>query len=360
MTGKQQEEVALRDIRVFHDVGRALTSSLNLDRVLNTILDQMAQFFGPESWSLMMVDPVRGDLYYAIAVGQGSSELPTLRPPLGVGIAGWVAKNGMPLIVHEAAKDPRFRNSAVDDRGIQFQSIACIPIRAGDETLGVIQLLNFQPDRLTAYAISFLYVLADYAAIAINNARSMTRIHMLSITDDCTGLYNARYLYRILEEEIERSRPLQQQFCLLFLDLDHFKSVNDTHGHLVGSRLLMEVGDMLRAKMRSSDFGFRYGGDEFVLLLPKTGKTEGAALAQVLLDQLRQTRFSGGNDLSLEVRASFGLATYPEDGDSVHTIIRSADNMMYEVKNSTRDSLAIASKIGKIIDAVPAGKSSKR
>jgi len=339
---RQDEEAALRDIRVFHDVGRALTSSLELDRVLNTILNQMAKFFGPESWSLMMVDPVRKDLYYVISVGEGATELPSFRLKIGSGIGGWVAQKGMPLIVHDAASDPRFRHAAVDDRGIHFVSIACIPIRAGEEVLGIIQLLNFKPEVLTAYAISFLYVLADYAAIAINNARSMTRIHTLSITDDCTGLYNARHLYRMLEAQIESYKSTKQSFCLLFCDFDHFKSVNDTHGHLVGSQLLMEMADKLRSHFRDDDAGFRYGGDEFVLLLPHTSKEDGTKFTQGIIDDLRRSKFSGGSNLNLSLRASFGLATFPEDGKEVHTIIRAADNMMYQVKGTTRDGLAVA------------------
>jgi diguanylate cyclase (GGDEF)-like protein len=336
------DETALRDIRVFHDVGRALTSLLDLDKVLTTILNQMAKFFGPESWSLMMVDPAKQELYYVISVGDGKNEPPGFRLKMGSGIAGWVAQNGSPLIVHDAKSDPRFRNSAVDDRGVQFVSIACIPIRAGEEILGVIQLLNFKPEMLTAYAISFLYVLADYAAIAINNAKSMNQIHMLSITDDCTGLYNARHLYRMLEEEIAKTKSTKQPFCLLFCDLDRFKRVNDTHGHLVGSQLLMEVAEKVRKHFRNDDAGFRYGGDEFVMLLPHTTKEEGTKFVQGIIDDLRSSTFSGGQKLELNLTASFGLATFPEDGDAVHSIIRAADNMMYQVKQTTRDGLAVA------------------
>jgi len=340
----QDEEAALRDILIVHNVGRALTSSLDLNHVLNTILTQMATFFGPESWSLMMIDPDRHDLYYAISVDKGVTDLPTLRIPIGTGIAGWVAQKAMPLIVEDANRDPRFVKNAVDDRGQHFESMACIPVRSGQEALGVIQLRNFKPDLLTTYAISFLYVLADYAAIAINNARAMARIHTLSITDDCTSLYNSRYLYTMLQQEVERSRSTSQQFCLIFLDLDHFKSVNDTHGHLVGSKLLMEVGDMLRSNFRPGDLGFRYGGDEFVVLLPNTSKSQGTEFALKVRDQLRSTHFTGGASLSLQLSASIGLATFPEDGDAVHSIIRSADNMMYQVKNSTRDDIATAHK----------------
>jgi diguanylate cyclase (GGDEF)-like protein len=118
--------------------------------------------------------------------------------------------------------------------------------------------------------------------------------------------------------------------------------VNDRHGHLVGSHLLKEVGETLRDNLRKRDFVFRYGGDEFVAMLPRTDKEAAEYVAQRLWTGLRERRF--GNVLGLEVRASFGVATWPEDGNSVHEIIRSADTMMYLVKGTTRDNIAISGK----------------
>jgi diguanylate cyclase (GGDEF)-like protein len=209
----------------------------------------------------------------------------------------------------------------------------------------VIQLFNCRLDTLTDYTISFLHVLCDYAAIAIDNARHVERIRELTITDDCTGLYNVRHLYNILESRVEPPEEDKRDntpFSLIFIDLDHFKLVNDRHGHLVGSHLLREVGETLRASLRRQDTVFRYGGDEFVALLPGANKKAAQFVAERLMKGLRGQRF--GNVLSLEVRASFGVATWPEDGGTVHQIIRSADAMMYMVKGSTRDNIAVAGK----------------
>jgi diguanylate cyclase (GGDEF)-like protein len=339
-------------LRVFHDVARALTSTLDLEQILGTIMNKMAQFFGPERWSLLMVDEQSQELYYAIAVGENAESLKGLRIPLGEGVAGWVASTGNPLVVPDVSLDPQWSAFAKKHPDLDIQSIACLPVRSDNRTLGVIQLLNSKLDLLSEYSISFLRILCDYAAIAIRNARAMKLIEELSITDDCTGLFNARYLYQLLDEQVAGTAtgPLRKaQFSLLFLDLDHFKSVNDTHGHQRGTRLLAEVGSMLKRCLGPSSYAFRYGGDEFVALMPNLSKQASTTMAMGLCDQMRKARFLEGEGLSISVHASFGLATFPEDGETVHDILRSADMMMYEAKNSTRNNVAVAG-LGLVMD----------
>jgi diguanylate cyclase (GGDEF)-like protein len=329
-------------LRVFHDVARTLTTSLDLEVILRAIMEKMAAFFGPERWSLLMIDTEAKDLYYAIAVGENADTLRGLRVPLGSGVAGWVAATGNPLVVPNVSLDPHWSVFARNNPDLKIESIACFPIRSGEETLGVIQLLNSKLDLMSEYSLSFLRTLCDYAAIAIGNARSVTLIHQLTITDDCTGLFNARHLYTRLDELVNQTHTgLPVPFSLVFIDLDHFKSVNDTYGHLVGSRLLAEVGGLIRRTVGPTNEVFRYGGDEFCILMPGMGKAPSAALTRTLCNRLREHVFLTRQQLNLQISGSFGLATCPDDGDTVHAMLRSADSMMYEVKNTTRNDVAV-------------------
>lgn len=206
---------------------------------------------------------------------------------------------------------------------------------------------NSKLDLLPESAISFLRVLCDYTAIAIENARRVNLIHHLSISDDCTGLFNGRHLYTTLEQEIAevthpRIVPIQQHFSLLFFDLDRFKSVNDTYGHLVGSRLLREIGDVLKRTLGPAHAGFRYGGDEFVALLRGLDKPAATVLVNQLRDNINATEFKSDEGQPLSIHASFGLATFPQDGGSLSSIIRAADTMMYRAKANGRNSIAVA------------------
>jgi len=333
-----------QELHIFHDVAKALTSSLDLDSILQTIMEKMAEYFRPDTWSLLMVDEQKMELYFAIAVGAASEALKSVRLKVGEGIAGHVAKYGEKLIVPDVRSDKRFAKRIDHVTQWETQSIICIPLKSKLRVLGVIQLVNVDMKNFTEQESFFLQSLCDYAAIAIENARSVEKIQELTITDDCTGLYNARHLYKTLETEVYRSARFGYEFSVLFIDLDHFKQVNDTHGHLIGSKLLAEIGYLVKAQLRLIDFAFRYGGDEFVVLLPQTGKDSALVVARRLRDSLRSSCFCKEEGLNLNVRASIGLATYPHDAKTPHDVIRQADEMMYMVKNSTRDNIGIAQR----------------
>jgi diguanylate cyclase (GGDEF)-like protein len=335
------------DLRLFHDVARALTSTLDLDTLLRAIMGLMEEFFGPEQWSLLMQDDETGELYYALSAGLDTDKLQGLRIQPGEGIAGYVAKTGTPLVIPDVNDDPDWASFAHTHPELRLHSIACLPIRHGKRPLGVLQLYNSKLDLMPDEALSFLRILCDYTAIALENARQVRLVHHLSITDDCTGLFNARYLYTMLEEEIASLRDprvlsIQPHFSLLFLDLDRFKSVNDTHGHLVGSRLLAEVGNVIKRTLGPEHAGFRYGGDEFVALLRGHDKEQAYELAKTLREELIATSFLTGEHLDLHLTASFGLATFPQDGEDLHGIIRAADAMMYQAKADGRNRISVA------------------
>ena len=335
MTKKAESRIPLDDLLVFHQVARSLTSSFDLDTILRTIVGHMERFIEADLWTLLMLDEARQELYYAIAAGGKQSSLKNLRVKVGEGVAGWVVQHGETLLVPEAENDPRVKQ----EHGAKLntvRSVIALPLRGRKGTHGVIEIFNPRPDQLTDYSIAFLHILADHAAIAIENARDVARIQQLTITDDTTGLYNVRYLYEVLGRELERCKGLKLPVSVAFLDLDHFKLVNDKHGHLVGSELLSRAGKRLQELSRKQDWCFRYGGDEFVILMPETGVEAALAQATALNRALMKTRFQMKNGPELRVSASVGVATAPVDGAAVHAIIGSADTRMYWVKANGR------------------------
>ncbi len=335
MTKKTESRIPLDDLLVFHQVARSLTSSFDLDKILRTIIEHMERFIEADLWTLLMLDEVQQDLYYAIAAGGEEASLRELRVKVGEGVAGWVVEHGETLLVPEAHNDPRVKAaSGVQPRSVR--SVIALPLKGRKGTHGAIEIFNPRADQLTDYNIAFLHILADHAAIAIENAHDVARIQQLTITDDCTGLYNVRHLYEILGREMDRSRRLELPVSLAFLDLDYFKLVNDEHGHLIGSELLARTGERLRELSGKLDWCFRYGGDEFVILMPETSAAAAMGKATALLDALMKTEFQMKNGLKLRVSASVGVATAPVDGATVHTVIGIADTRMYAVKTSGR------------------------
>ncbi len=326
------------------EVGKALTQSLEPRVVLDTVMHCLSQLLKPKHWSLLLVDETKAELYFEIAVGDAAEKLRELRLPLGEGIAGWVARHKEPLVVARVADDPRFSRRADTQTNFQTSSILAVPLLCRGRVVGVIELVKdmSDPEPYRHEDLEILAPLADFAAIAIDNARTFKRVEELTLADEWTGLFNARYLRTSLVDEAARAERYGRQLALVFFDLDNFKMVNDTRGHAVGSALLKNIGAAIRDKVRETDRLVRYGGDEFVLVMPETSKAGAMAMAERLrLALVEASHVIDGHGLT--VQASFGVASFPEDAKSAEALLEAADRAMYVAKSRGRNCVVDAS-----------------
>jgi diguanylate cyclase (GGDEF)-like protein len=335
---------AVEGLKAFNDVGRSLTSTLDQGQVLAIVMEKVGQILRPASWALLLADDRRGDLEIHVAMGAGAEHLTGQRALPGEGIAGWVAEAGQPVLLDDARKDPRFSERVDPSPPGGARSYMAAPLREMGRVLGVVALAArperpFAPDDIRTVA-----GLADYAAVALSNARNFERVRELTLIDDHTGLYNARHLHRALESEVVRARRFGRELSLVFLDLDHFKAVNDAYGHQAGSALLREVGVVMRANLRAIDVPVRYGGDEFVAILPETGREQAWIVAERLHRAIREAVYLEERRLAVHITGSVGVATLPADGETAEDLLRSADRAMYRAKDGGRDLVIAASE----------------
>ena len=337
--GSTELEIKRLQLATFTEIGKALTSSRDLKEILQVVMDEIHDLLQPRNWSLLLLDEVTNELRFELAVGEGADKLKELRLKIGEGVAGWVAREMKPLLVPDVNKDPRFCRKADEVSRFTTQSIICVPLTTRGKCLGVIELINKveDPSGFSEDDLLVLTTLADFTAIAIENAMFLDKVRELTVTDDLTKLYNSRFLHSRLDYEFERAKRFNYDLSMIFFDLDYFKEVNDAHGHLLGSKLLKEVATLTASLLRAVDMACRYGGDEFVILMPGTPKKNAARVAEKLRDAFRNTAFLADEGLNLRLTASFGVASFPEDASNKDELIHQADNAMYRVKNRTRD-----------------------
>ncbi len=219
--------------------------------------------------------------------------------------------------------------------------IVAVPLICGERILGVLEGVRYKGS-FKRSEVELLDALSLPLASALANAVRIAEAERLSQTDDLTKLHNARYMRQFLLNEIRRARRYGSSVAALFLDLDDFKKVNDHHGHLVGSHVLMEVAAVILLSVRDTDAVARYGGDEFVIVLPDTDTELAGAVAERIRTKIGKYEFNGGRRLQLALTASFGVATFPLHASSPQQLIACADTAMYEAKAANKNCVRFA------------------
>ena len=315
------------------DAIRQANASLDPVRVAAWLVNEASGWFGAACWGVTAHDP-QGR--FAVAAESGLTA--GLRPGLWA-IANWVLRNGVEFSSADLSADPRAESGA-SGSGIGF------PLICRGKVIGVLVALDAVPST-TAPALGPQLLLAirgllEPAAIALDNAITLQRAEGQSVTDDLTGLSNSRYLNAALRLEAKRASRSGRPLSLLFLDLDGFKQVNDTHGHQLGSRTLAEAAGVIRGCARETDIVARFGGDEFSLILPDTSQDGAVAVATRIRERLRNAQFLTSDGLSIRLTASIGVATLPDAAASAEELLKVADTAMYKVKASGKDGIYIA------------------
>jgi diguanylate cyclase (GGDEF)-like protein len=331
-----------RELRFFIETAHTLTSSREPKTALRTIIDKARVLVRCRAWSLFLVDPATGDLVFEMVGGPKARGLKGLRIRAGSGIVGWVATHAKPAIVRDARTDRRFLREVDAATGFRTRSVLCVPILSKGKPVAVLEMLNKIGAPFTRNDLSLLSRLTNQASIALEHASLIQQVSNLAITDKLTGLFNARYLDQIVEGEIRRYHRYRSTVAMIFLDLDHFKQINAAFGHPVGSLCLTELADIIRGSVRDVDIPARYGGDEFVVILPETTVATARMVAERLRKAIRAHTFLRRLGHRAKLAASVGIAGFPDHAKTKQELMSKADAAMYRSKAAGGNRVSLA------------------
>ena len=321
---------------VLAEMTRAVNSSLDPERVADTLVQRVSEWLPAPCWLVLAVDDA--GRVRALAARALSS---TLTDPAQA-VGEWVLQKGEIFAAANLADDRRMSQDSARARA----AVIGFPLECRGQTVGALVALDRAPatrqPKFTAGTLSRLLAALEPGAIALDNALRVQRAEALSVTDDLTQLYNWRYMQQVLRRETKRALRGNRPLSLLFVDLDGFKSINDSHGHLFGSRALVESASVIRASARETDIVARFGGDEFALVLPDTASDGAVSVGERIRDRLAAHRFLEGDGLSIALTASVGVATLPDVAATAEELIQAADEAMYWVKSHGKNGIHVA------------------
>jgi diguanylate cyclase (GGDEF)-like protein len=314
----------------------ALLSTLDEHAVFEQITAMLKSIVDFDTMDIRLVDEAAGELVAIYARDENAEQMLEFRQSLGVGVAGWVARHNEAQLVNDMVHDPR--GVIVPGTEPEPQASIIVPMNVRGKVTGVLCLDRLGGAAFEEHELEPAELFANLAAIAIQNARSYEEMERQAISDGLTGIHNYRHFRERLKSDVSRAARYGETFCLLMMDLDHFKQVNDTVGHQRGDDVLRAVADVLRTCSRESDYLARYGGEEFVMILPRSALGEARNMGERICALVREID-AGSADL--HVSMSIGVAAFPQSAVDSDGVLGAADAALLRAKARGRDRVCL-------------------
>jgi len=333
----------IQELKALNEIVQAINSSLEPKAIFQTIMDKTAGLIKAEGWSVLLLDQNTNELVFEAVAGEAGKKLLGLRLKVGQGVAGWVAQHCKSLVVADVTKDPRFYSGVDKKTKFTTKSILCVPMKIRDKITGVVEVINkIGGETFTEDDLEVFENLVAHITISLENANMYSKMEQASLTDDLTKLYNIRYCNQYLDDYLAKGSRERGELSLIFLDIDYFKLVDDNFGHLVGSETLKLLGERIKKCIRDKDVAVRYGGDEYIVILPGTDKDTAAIIAERIRLEVTYEPFHAPKNRTFHISVTLGVATFPEDAANRDDLIGKADRAMYEGKATGRNKVVLA------------------
>lgn len=322
---RQRQQERGRRTQLLADLGYFIATAPDLEGMLGLVLRKVCEALGARSGFFLLRQE---DDTLTVEASYSSDEKPTVQGVLrvGEGYIGQVAATGTPLLL------------SGDEKEAKGQTAIFLPLFWGKRVIGVVGVEESLSGRFTEADMDFLKSVTVHLAAAIDRAMLHRQVHRMAIMDELTQVYNRRYLNQRLREEVRRAKRSRRPLTILLLDIDHFKTFNDTYGHLVGDAVLRDLAQILSRTVRETDLVARYGGEEFCIVAFECNLEQAKVLAERLQAAIRATPVAADMpEGPLTITVSMGLASLPEDGEDERVLLERADEALYHAKQTGRN-----------------------
>jgi diguanylate cyclase (GGDEF)-like protein len=318
-------------LETLYRVGTIVSEEIEYKSVLRIILDTVVDVMAAEKGSIMLKDHKTGELKIAMAKGLKSEIIRNTTIPSGESVAGHVFATKQPLLVMDTMKNDVLQR--IKKENVTPGTMLSVPLIHKEKTLGVLNISKSMPYGFSDYDLDLFRAIASLCATAIDNAR----LYDLAITDELTGLYVRRFFQQVIELYMHEK---EKRFALIMMDLDHFKNINDTYGHIFGDEVLVTFANILKKTLRDEDIAFRLGGEEFAILCPDQNAEEALIPAQRLKEAINAAVLDYKGE-KIHISASMGIADFPGDCNSHQELYELADQALYHSKESGRNCISL-------------------